>query len=79
VVPPNYAPLTCATYETLTRLHIMPGLGAKRLDKLSLRDVRAWLNQLRDTCQCCAQGKDARRPASKRRCCALAPVTALAI
>ena len=75
VVPPNYAPLTCATYETLTRLYVVPGLGAKRLDKLTLRDVRAWLNQLRNTCQCCAQGKDARRPENRRRCCALpAPV-----
>ena len=54
VVPPNYAPLTCATYETLTRLYVLPGLGSKRLDKLTLRDVRSWLNKLRDTCQCCA-------------------------
>ena len=62
VVSPDYAPLTCATYETLTRLYIVPGLGAKRLDKLALRDVRAWLNHLRNTCQCCAQGKG--RPAA---------------
>jgi integrase len=75
VVPPNYAPLTCATYETLTRLYIVPGLGRKRLDKLTLRDVRAWLNKLRDTCQCCAQGKDARRPEKRRRCCAKVPAT----
>jgi integrase len=75
VVPPNYAPLTCATYETLTRLYILPGLGRKRLDELTLRDVRAWLNQLRDTCQCCAQGKDARRPEKQRRCCAKVPAT----
>jgi integrase len=75
VVEPDYAPLTCATYETLTRLYIVPGLGAKRLDKLTLRDVRAWLNKLRDTCQCCAQGKDARRPENRRRCCAKVPST----
>ncbi|MCO5994974.1 N-terminal phage integrase SAM-like domain-containing protein [Actinoallomurus rhizosphaericola] len=62
--------MTCATYETLTRLYILPGLGKKRLDKLAVRDVRAWLNTLRETCQCCAQGKDARRPEKKRRCCA---------
>lgn len=68
--PPEYAPLTCSTYETLTRLYIVPGLGKKRLDKLTVRDVRAWLNQLRQTCQCCAQGKDARRPKDKQRCCA---------
>lgn len=75
VVPPNYAPLTCATYETLTRLYVLPGLGSKRLDKLTLRDVRGWLNTLRDTCQCCAQGKDARRPEKQRRCCAKVPPT----
>jgi integrase len=73
IVEPDYAPLTCATYETLTRLYIVPGLGGKRLDKLTLRDVRAWLNKLRDTCQCCAQGKDARRPENRRRCCAMTP------
>ncbi|HLI35907.1 MAG TPA: tyrosine-type recombinase/integrase [Streptosporangiaceae bacterium] len=73
VVEPDYAPLTCATYETMARLYIIPGLGSKRLDRLSLRDVRAWLNTLRDTCQCCAQGKDARRPEKKRRCCAKTP------
>lgn len=75
VVPPNYAPLTCATYETLSRLYIVPGLGTKRLDKLTLRDVRAWLHKLRDTCQCCAQGKDERRPEHRRRCCAKVPAT----
>ena len=73
VVEPDYAPLTCATYETLTRLYIVPGLGTKRLDKLTLRDVRAWLYKLRSTCQCCAQGKDARRPKNRRRCCAKVP------
>jgi integrase len=73
VVPPNFAPLTCSTYETLARLYIAPGLGAKRLDRLTLRDVRAWLNSLRLTCQCCAQGKDARRSLSRRRCCAKSP------
>jgi hypothetical protein len=38
---------------------------------VSVRDVQTWLNKVAKTCQCCAQGKDARRPASKRRCCAL--------
>jgi integrase len=73
VVPPSYAPLTCSTYETMTRLYIVPTLGGRQLDKLSLRDVRAWLSRLRDTCQCCAQGKDARRPEPRRHCCALVP------
>ncbi len=70
IKPPQYAPLTCSTYETLTRLYIVPVLGKKRLDKLTVRDVRIWLNGLHETCQCCAQGKDARRPEKRRRCCA---------
>ncbi|GII24301.1 tyrosine-type recombinase/integrase [Planosporangium mesophilum] len=71
VVRPNVAPLTYATYETFTRLYIIPGLGPARLDRLQVRDVQTWLNKIRETCQCCAQGKDAARPAAKRRCCAL--------
>ncbi len=70
IVAPNLAPLTYATYETLTRLYIVPGLGDKRLDKLTVRDVQTWLNKIRQTCQCCTQGKDARRPEKSRRCCA---------
>ncbi len=53
------------------RRYIVPGLGSKRLDKLTSRDVRTWLNQLRDTCQCCAQGKDTAREEGKRKCCAV--------
>jgi integrase len=66
-VAPNLAPLTYATYETLTRLYIVPGLG----DKLTVRDVQTWLNKVQQSCQCCAQGKDARRPEKIRRCCAV--------
>ena len=53
------------------RLYLVPGLGAKRLDRLSVRDVQAWLNAVRRLCQCCQQGKDVRRPPDRRRCCAL--------
>jgi integrase len=56
IVQPDYAPLTCSTYETMTRLYIIP-----------------WVNQLRVTCQCYAQGKDARRDEKHRRCCAKTP------
>jgi integrase len=45
--------------------------GTKRLDRLQTRDIRAWLNQLRTTCQCCAQGKDAGRSLEEQRCCAV--------
>jgi integrase len=71
VVEPNLAPLTASTYETLVRLYIAPGLGAKGLAKLQTRDIQEWINRVRRACQCCAQGKDASRPAAKRRCCAV--------
>jgi integrase len=71
VVAPNLAPLTHATYETLIRLYIVPGLGAKRLDRLQVRDVQTWINATAKACQCCAQGKDARRRPEQQRCCAI--------
>jgi integrase len=71
VVDPNLAPKTSEKYALLTRLYLVPGLGTKRLDRLQVRDVRTWLNKLRSTCQCCAQGKDAGRPLERRRCCAI--------
>ena len=40
-------PLSGRTYEPLARLYILPGLASKRLDKITLRDVRSWLNKLR--------------------------------
>lgn len=77
VVKPNLAPLTYVAYEGAVRLYIVPHLGTKRLDKLTVRDVREWLTKFAETCQCCAQGKDTRRPATHnnaakvRRCCAI--------
>ena len=71
VVKPNLAPKTYEKYETFTRLHIVPYLGAKRLDKLQVKDIRLWLNKLAQVCQCCLQGKDVARPQEKRRCCAV--------
>jgi integrase len=71
VTEPDYAPKTVATYESYARVHIIPGLGKYRLDRLSIRHVRTWLAEMRNTCQCCTQGKDAERPEGKRRCCAV--------
>jgi integrase len=68
VVKPNLAPATAANYDMFVRLYIVPTLGAVRLDRLSVREVRTWLNRLRTTCQCCAQGKDTDR--TPPRCCA---------
>lgn len=77
IVKPHLAPLTYVSYEGSVRLYINPHLGGKRLDKLTVRDVREWLTALAVTCQCCAQGKDARRPrwhkdpSRAQRCCAV--------
>jgi integrase len=73
VIRPNAAPLTYSTYATQFRLHIEPALGGIRLDRLRVRDIQTWLNGLSTRCQCCAQGKDARRAAknpTRARCCA---------
>ena len=71
VVEPNLEATTHAYYETMVRLYICPTLGGRRLDRLTTRDVQAWVNKLGMICQCCAQGKDAARPESKQRCCAI--------
>jgi integrase len=71
IVEPNLAPKTYEKYEMFSRLHIVPYLGARRLDKLQVREIRQWLNKLARICQCCAQGKDASRSEAKRRCCAV--------
>jgi hypothetical protein len=69
VVAPNLAPTTTSNYVLFVRHYIAPDLGTKRIDRLTVRDVRLWLNDLRIRCQCCAQGKDAAR--EKPRCCAV--------
>jgi integrase len=71
VVEPNLAPLTHSTYDTLIRLYIVPGIGSKRLDRLQVRDVQTWINQVGRSCQCCVQCKDAKRAVGKQRCCAV--------
>ncbi|RVX46261.1 site-specific recombinase XerD [Nonomuraea polychroma] len=71
VIEPNREPTTYVAYEPLVRLYIIPGLGKKRLDKLTVRDVQAWLNTLPTLCTCCTQRKDHKRPEHKRRCCSI--------
>jgi integrase len=71
IVEPDLSPKTYEKYEMFSRLHIIPHLGGKRLDKIQVKDVRQWLNKLAVTCQCCAQKKDASRLEGKRRCCAV--------
>lgn len=71
VIKPNREPTTYVAYEPLVRLYIIPGVGKKRLDKLTVRDVQNWLNTLPTLCTCCDQKKDHKRPETKRRCCAI--------
>jgi integrase len=70
VVKPNLAPSTYAAYEVACRLYIVPGIGKKKLSPPT-SEVQKWINKVGATCQCCAQGKDAKRRAEKRRCCAV--------
>ncbi|MYR89032.1 tyrosine-type recombinase/integrase [Streptomyces sp. SID685] len=67
---------THTRYTAVVEQYLIPGLGRKKLAKLTAKDVRTWLNDLRTVCQCCARGTDARRDpdaqASRRpRCCAI--------
>jgi integrase len=70
IVKPNLSPGTYVAYEVACRLYIVPGLGKKKLN-LPSRDAQTWINEVARTCQCCAQGRDVRRPKGKRRCCAV--------
>lgn len=64
---------TYVTYESAVRLHVIPGLGRRKLKALQPQHIRAWLTAVSKTCQCCAQEKDAKRAAQSGetpRCCA---------
>ncbi|WP_030062403.1 MULTISPECIES: tyrosine-type recombinase/integrase [Streptomyces] len=60
---------THTRYTAVVRLYLIPGLGKKKLAKLTAKDVRTWLDQLRTTCQCCARGLDTAR--DQPQCCAI--------
>lgn len=71
---------TARGYESAVRLHIVPVLGTKRLDKLTAADVRQLLAVCRQKCLCCVNRWDRHRPASQqccsvRRCCGRNPST----
>ncbi|MEU3449354.1 tyrosine-type recombinase/integrase [Streptomyces thermolilacinus] len=57
---------THTRYAACVRLHLIPGLGRKKLARLTSKDVRIYLDRLRATCQCCSQALD-----TTRRCCAV--------
>ncbi|MDH6109784.1 integrase [Kitasatospora sp. MAP12-15] len=60
---------THTRYTACVRLYVIPGLGKKKLAKLTAKDVRTWLDQLRTTCQCCERGLDTAR--DQPQCCAI--------
>jgi integrase len=62
-------PKTYQGYEGVVRLHLIPGLGKKRLDKLTAREIRVFITGVREECQCCKRGWDAAR--KEARCCSL--------
>lgn len=74
IAEPSVRRTTYATYEGDVRLHIIPGIGNRKLKSLQASHIRAWLTGLQTRCQCCSQGKDAARERkSQARCCALTP------
>jgi integrase len=58
---------THTRYAACVRLHLIPGLGTKKVARLTAKDVRTFLDRLRTTCQCCTQGLDTER----KKCCAV--------
>jgi integrase len=58
---------THTRYAACVRLHLIPGLGTKKIARLTAKDVRTFLDRLRTTCQCCTQGLDTER----KKCCAV--------
>ena len=69
IVKAERRPKTYQGYEGVVRLHLIPGLGKKRLNKLSAQDVRIFITRIRNECQCCKHGWDAER--DEPQCCAL--------
>ncbi|MFI6849040.1 hypothetical protein [Kitasatospora sp. NPDC050467] len=68
VVKVNRRPKTYQGYESVVRVHLVPGLGTKKLRTLRAADVRTWLARVAGACQCCKNGLDAAR--REPECCA---------
>jgi integrase len=54
-------PTTLRGYESVVRLHIIPILDTKQLDKLMGADVRHLITMCRQKCLCCTNGYDKNR------------------
>jgi integrase len=64
----NNRATTWRGYESAVRLHIVPVLGPKRLDKLTGADVRRLVAVCRNKCLCCVNGYDKHRTEDKKCC-----------
>ncbi|MEU2434499.1 tyrosine-type recombinase/integrase [Streptomyces sp. NPDC007861] len=75
VVRVNRRPKTYQGYESVARVHLVPGLGRKKIRTLRASEVRMWLAQVASECQCCKHGwdKERREPeccsARRKACC----------
>lgn len=58
VVAVERRPQTYTGYEVVVRRHLVPGLGKRRLDRLTAQHVRVFVNQVRSMCVCCERGLD---------------------
>jgi integrase len=79
VVSPKRA-TTGRGYESAVRLHIVPVLGNKRLDKLTGADVRHLIAVCRQKCSCCVNRYARYRPPEQQccsagKCCRRTPST----
>ncbi|MBB0245206.1 tyrosine-type recombinase/integrase [Streptomyces alkaliphilus] len=68
VVKVHRRPKTYQGYESVVRVHIVPGLGRKKIRTLRAAEVRTWLTRVAAECQCCKHGVDKARP--EPECCA---------
>ncbi|WP_030547704.1 tyrosine recombinase XerC [Streptomyces albus] len=68
VVKVHRRPKTYQGYESVVRVHLVPGLGRKKIRTLRAAEVRTWLARLAAECQCCKHGWDKERP--EPQCCA---------
>ncbi len=68
---PACKPRTYQGYEVVVRVHLVPALGKKKLNKLTGADVRLFLRRLENVCLCCIHKTDQKRAEGERRCCAV--------
>ncbi|WP_322769247.1 site-specific integrase [Frankia sp. Cr1] len=71
IVKPACKPRTYQGYEVVVRVHLVPALGKKKLNKLTGADVRLFLRRLENMCLCCIHKTDQKRAEGERRCCAV--------